>query len=65
LFERVGNKITLTSAGHHFLPFAREMITKYEQGLDDFESWKQGYKRKLMIANRILLSSFGVTELYE
>ncbi len=50
LFERVGNKITFTSAGHHFLPFAREMITKYEQGLDDFESWKQGYKRKLMIA---------------
>ncbi|WP_342744342.1 LysR substrate-binding domain-containing protein [Oceanobacillus rekensis] len=26
------------------------MIAKYEQGLDGFESWKQGYVRKLTIA---------------
>ncbi|WP_066392525.1 LysR family transcriptional regulator [Neobacillus mesonae] len=50
LFERDGKKIALTPAGHHFLPFAREMIAKYDQGLNDFESWKQGYKRKLIIA---------------
>lgn len=50
LFDRIGNKITLTSAGHYFLPFAREMIANYEKGLEDFESWKQGYQRKLIIA---------------
>lgn len=50
LFERIGNKVALTPAGHHFLPFAREMITKYEHGLDEFEAWKQGYNRKLVIA---------------
>ncbi|MCM3570264.1 LysR family transcriptional regulator [Neobacillus mesonae] len=50
LFDRAGKKIALTSAGLHFLPFAREIAAKYEQGLNDFESWKQGYNRKLMIA---------------
>lgn len=57
LFERVGKKITLTSAGHHFLPFAGEMITKYEQGLNDFELWKQGYIRKLIIATAPQIAS--------
>ncbi|OAH56646.1 MULTISPECIES: LysR family transcriptional regulator [Bacillaceae] len=50
LFERSGKKIVLTSAGHHFLPHAREIITAYEQGVDEFESWKQGYNRRLVIA---------------
>ncbi|MBM7602324.1 LysR family transcriptional repressor of citA [Metabacillus crassostreae] len=50
LFERIGKKITLTSAGYHFLPHAREIVSKYEQGLRDFDLWKQGYKRKLVIA---------------
>jgi LysR family transcriptional repressor of citA len=57
LFERVGNKVTLTTAGHRFLPFAREMIAKYEQGLDDFESWKQGYQRQLIIATAPQIAS--------
>ena len=30
---------------------------KYEQGLDDFESWKQGYKRKLIIATAPQIAS--------
>jgi LysR family transcriptional repressor of citA len=50
LFERVGKTIVLSSAGHHFLPHAKEILEKYEQGLDDFESWKKGYKQKLVIA---------------
>jgi LysR family transcriptional repressor of citA len=50
LFERAGKNIVLTAAGYKFLPFAKEIMEKYEQGLDDFESWKQGYKRKLIIA---------------
>ncbi|MCE4048224.1 LysR family transcriptional regulator [Bacillus sp. Au-Bac7] len=50
LFDRIGKSISLTSAGHHFLPLAMEMMDKYEQGLESFESWKQGYVKKLTIA---------------
>ncbi|QGQ45343.1 LysR family transcriptional regulator [Metabacillus sediminilitoris] len=50
LFDRIGNKVALTPAGHTFLLYARELISKYEQGMKDFESWKQGYNRKLVIA---------------
>ncbi|WP_160725825.1 LysR family transcriptional regulator [Bacillus sp. USDA818B3_A] len=50
LFERVSNRVVLTPAGHKFLFYARELMEKYEKGMIDFESWKQGYDRKLRIA---------------
>ncbi|MBB6445782.1 LysR family transcriptional regulator [Bacillus benzoevorans] len=50
LFDRNGKSISLTSAGIHFLPYAKDIIEKYEQGLEQFELWKQGYERKLIIA---------------
>ncbi|WP_130860644.1 LysR family transcriptional regulator [Gracilibacillus phocaeensis] len=50
LFERSGKTVTLTPAGYQFLPVAKEWLSKYEQGMDRFESWKQGYQRKLTIA---------------
>lgn len=50
LFERKGKTVVLTAAGHRFLPFAKELVSKYEEGMDHFESWKQGYHRKLTIA---------------
>jgi LysR family transcriptional repressor of citA len=50
LFERTGKAIVLTAAGYKFLPNAREIVLKYELGLEEFEAWKQGYKRKLIIA---------------
>ncbi|PLT33502.1 LysR family transcriptional regulator [Bacillus sp. V5-8f] len=50
LFERVGKKVALTPAGHKFLSFARDLISKYEQGVTEFDSWKEGYSRKLIIA---------------
>lgn len=57
LFERNGKTIALTSAGYHFLPHAREILTKYEKGLGEFEAWKQGYKRKLIIATAPQIAS--------
>lgn len=57
LFERIGKTILLTSAGLNFLPYAREIVGKYEQGLADFESWKQGYNRKLIIATAPQIAS--------
>ncbi len=50
LFERNGKHIALTAAGIRFLPYAREIFAKYEHGLNEFELWKQGYERKLIIA---------------
>ncbi|WP_226666407.1 LysR family transcriptional regulator [Metabacillus litoralis] len=50
LFERIGKKIVLTSAGSRFLPHAKEIVSLYDQGLTDFELWKQGYKKRLVIA---------------
>lgn len=50
LFHRIGKAVTLTPAGTKFLPVAMEIITKYEQGMEEFEAWKQGYNRKLIIA---------------
>ncbi|WP_462413124.1 LysR family transcriptional regulator [Neobacillus sp. Marseille-QA0830] len=50
LFERTGKKVVLTPAGHKFLSYSREIISKYEQGVMEFESWKQGYNQRLIIA---------------
>ena len=50
LFNRAAKTVSLTPAGIKFLPYAKEIIEKYEQGLAEFESWKQGYNRKLVIA---------------
>ncbi|WP_100405535.1 LysR family transcriptional regulator [Bacillus solitudinis] len=50
LFERVGKSVSLTPAGAKFLPYAKEMLEKYDQGIDNFEAWKQGYNKKLIIA---------------
>ncbi|NRD77124.1 LysR family transcriptional regulator [Bacillus sp. BRMEA1] len=50
LFERNGNKVALTPAGHRFYTYAKELVEKYERGMEEFEAWKQGYSRKLVIA---------------
>ncbi|MCK0470450.1 LysR family transcriptional regulator [Alkalihalobacillus sp. APA_J-10(15)] len=50
LFNRIGKNVNLTQAGYKFLPYAMEFIETYERGMEHFESWKQGYHRKLAIA---------------
>lgn len=57
LFNRVGKTVTLTPAGFKFLSHAKEIIAKYEQGLENFELWKQGYNRKLVIATAPQIAS--------
>ncbi|MCJ7840026.1 LysR family transcriptional regulator [Lederbergia sp. NSJ-179] len=49
LFKREGKAVSLTAAGLKFLPIAREWMAIFEQRMDEFESWKQGYHRKLTI----------------
>ncbi len=50
LFDRVGKNISLTPAGLKFLSYATEILDKYDKGMEEFESWKQGFNRKLTIA---------------
>lgn len=50
LFERTGKHVCLTSAGYKFLPAAVKIVQKYEEEMEAFEGWKQGYNRKLIIA---------------
>ncbi|WP_246040326.1 LysR family transcriptional regulator [Ectobacillus funiculus] len=50
LFERTKKKSVLTAAGYQFLPYARSIVDKYEEGRTSLESWRQGYKRRLVIA---------------
>ena len=57
LFERIGKKVILTPAGHKFLSYAREIISKYDHGVEEFDSWKQGYIRKLTIATAPQIAS--------
>ncbi|WP_318502873.1 LysR family transcriptional regulator [Bacillus sp. T3] len=57
LFERIGTKISLTAAGREFLMFASELVSTYEKGMQNFESWKQGFNRKLIIATAPQIAS--------
>ena len=48
LFERIGKRISLTEAGHSFLPFARQTLEMAEEGrqqLRDMEGLKSGRLR--------------------
>ncbi|WP_245805898.1 LysR family transcriptional regulator [Bacillus alkalicellulosilyticus] len=57
LFERIGNKVVLTPAGHTYLAYAKKLLRQYEQGMEQFEAWKQGYNRKLTIATAPQIAS--------
>lgn len=57
LFERKGRSVRLTEAGRRFLPYARQIISNFESGVHDLESWRQGYKRKLTIAVSPLIAA--------
>lgn len=50
LFHRSGKKVHLTPAGYRFLKHAEKMVSAYDEGMKDFQSWKQGYDQKLIIA---------------
>lgn len=57
LFYRNGKSVTLTPAGHRFLPYAEGIIAKYDESFADFEAWKQGYNRKLIITSAPQIAS--------
>lgn len=50
LFHRVGKQVTLTAAGYKFQSTAEKILAAYEQEMEQFESWLQGYQQKVTIA---------------
>ncbi|WP_232700146.1 LysR family transcriptional regulator [Brevibacillus daliensis] len=50
LFERVGKRVKLTTAGQRFLNHAQMILANWNAGLEDMVAWKQGYKETLQIA---------------
>ncbi|HHY73434.1 MAG TPA: LysR family transcriptional regulator [Bacillus bacterium] len=50
LFQRNGKKVHLTPAGYRFLKHAQTIVSAYDEGMKDFQAWKQGYDKKLTIA---------------
>ncbi|MFC4401523.1 LysR family transcriptional regulator [Gracilibacillus xinjiangensis] len=63
LFDRVGKMVMLTAAGKQFLPYAKDLLVSYEEGLANFESWKQGYSRKLILATAPQIASSFLPDL--
>jgi LysR family transcriptional regulator, repressor for citA len=50
LFERKGRKIYLTKQGRMFKDQAMKLLTSYQKGLEEINSYTQGYSHKLTIA---------------
>ncbi|MBU9713824.1 LysR family transcriptional regulator [Evansella tamaricis] len=57
LFKKTGRNVFLTQAGRRFLPHAKQILDDYYQGIHEMESWKQGYKVKLVIAVSPLIAA--------
>jgi LysR family transcriptional regulator, repressor for citA len=50
LFERDGKRVKLTEAGRRYLVHAKKLIQVYQGGLEDIQSFSQGYSTKFSIA---------------
>jgi LysR family transcriptional regulator, repressor for citA len=49
LFFREGRRVKLTLEGRRYLKHAKELIKVYQQGLEDLNTFQQGYQSKLCI----------------
>jgi LysR family transcriptional regulator, repressor for citA len=49
LFHREGRKIKLTEEGKRYLIHAKKLLEVYQQGLEDLNTFSQGYTRKLTL----------------
>lgn len=56
LFQRDKKKMKLTEEGKRYYEHAKKMLEVYQNGLDDLQSFKQGYTTKLSLAISPLLA---------
>jgi len=57
LFHRKGKSIHLSADGLKFLPHAQAMVQSYEEGIQSFRSWQQGFTKKITIASAPQIAS--------
>jgi LysR family transcriptional repressor of citA len=50
LFQRDGKKVKLTEEGRRYLEHAKRLLEVYRGGLEDLQSFSQGYTKKLALA---------------
>ncbi len=50
LFERSSRRVQLTPAGERFLAYARNVLSTYDQGVQEITGWEQGYRERLVLA---------------
>ncbi|WP_419392967.1 LysR family transcriptional regulator [Cytobacillus praedii] len=50
LFEREGRKMKLTEEGRRYIPHAEKLMEIYQKGVEDLQSFSQGYTSKLSLA---------------
>ncbi|MGN7401827.1 LysR family transcriptional regulator [Cytobacillus praedii] len=50
LFEREGRKMKLTEEGRRYIPHAEKLMEIFQKGVEDLQSFSQGYTSKLSLA---------------
>jgi LysR family transcriptional regulator, repressor for citA len=50
LFDRDGKKVKLTEEGIRYLGHAKRLLEQYQEGIEDLQSFSQGYTTKLSLA---------------
>lgn len=50
LFNKKGRQVILTEAGRSYIPYAKKLLSVYEQGINELNHIQQGYQTKLTIA---------------
>jgi LysR family transcriptional repressor of citA len=63
LFKRSHTGVTLTPAGHRFLPHATRILETYDAGVEDLVSWSQGYKHRLTVLSSPLIAATALPPL--
>ncbi|WP_028399148.1 LysR family transcriptional regulator [Ectobacillus panaciterrae] len=57
LFDRTGRKVKLTEEGRLFLSHAKELMRVHEAGVQELQSYIQGYRKRLDIAVSPLIAA--------
>jgi LysR family transcriptional repressor of citA len=60
LFERVGRHVALTEGGHRFLPFAKTILERENEGFKTIQRYRQGFEKSLKIAASPLIATYSL-----
>ena len=63
LFKRSHTGVSLTPAGHRFLPHATRILDAFDMGVEDLVSWSQGYRQRLTVLSSPLIAATALPPL--